>query len=99
MHAAMDELCLQNQTLEDNDLNIQQLKQEATFIEEMEVMDHQPFSDLIWEELVFKGFKSPFLEKFDGHSDHYEYAAFINTHMVIIRVLDSLKYMLFFWHF
>lgn len=26
MHAAMDELCLQNQTLEDSDLNIQQLK-------------------------------------------------------------------------
>lgn len=44
----------QNQTLEDNTINIQQRHQEATPTEDMEMLDPQTLSNEIWEHLSIK---------------------------------------------
>lgn len=80
----MDELCRQNQILEANVHNIQQHQHKATSIKEMEVLDHQPLLDKLWEALVPKGFKPPSLVKFDGCSDTYEHVTSITIKMANI---------------
>lgn len=79
MRAAMDESRHQNQTLNDNVLNIQQRQHEATHTEEMEVPNPYPISDEIWETPFPEGFKPPSLVKFDESSDLYKHVTSGNT--------------------
>lgn len=54
MCAAVDELCRQNQTLNNNVINIQQRQQEATPTKEGEMLDPLPLSDEKREALNLK---------------------------------------------
>lgn len=59
-------------------------------LEEMKLLDPQPFLDEIWGAFIPEGSKPPSLAKFDGRNDIYEHAAFINTQMTVMGVFGSL---------
>lgn len=96
MCAAMDNLCCQNQTLEENVIRIQQCQQETDLVVELEILDPQPLSDEMYEAPIHENFKPPSLAKLDGRVDPYEHVDFINTKMIIIRAPNFLNYKLFF---
>lgn len=91
MHAAMNGPCHQNQTLENNILNIRQRQQESSPPKEMEALDPQSLSDVIWEAQVLEGIKSPSFARSDGRTDPYEHVASIYSEMVIVGAPDSLN--------
>lgn len=88
MHAIMDELSLHNQTLEGDVHNNRQCQQNSNPPEDMETANH---SQTRYGGAYLGGIHTPYLSKFDGCSDTYEYVSFINIQKAIVRASESLK--------
>lgn len=73
MHASVDELRFQNQTLDENVHNIIQRQHDSNPPKEMEVLNPHPHSDEIWETPLYERLKPLSLDKFDGRSESYKH--------------------------
>lgn len=72
--------------------------------EEEELLDPQPFLEVIWGDQVLEDFKPPYLSSFDGKSNLREHIISINNQMEIVGDSDFLNASLLrecskMWHF
>ena len=88
--AMVEALREQNEILQDS-LNILQLQSIEDGEQEMDILEPQPLSQVIWDNQVLENFKLLSLTSFDGKTDPLEHIISINNQMAIIGPSDSLK--------
>src|ERR1051325_8062298 len=89
--AMIDDLHQHNDTLQDSVQALQQRSLDETEDQEAELLEPQPLSQALWEDVVPENFKPLILAMYDRKYDPQKHIISVNNMMALIGATDSLK--------